>query len=145
MIVDAPRPSFWQPLSEAFTPRSRAQRVTLLLFATVLMGLADLSLTLTFITTSGMIEANPVARLVMQLNHPGYIILWKLATMLVGIGVLYWARRSRGAEIGTWVCCVVMTALSFHWLTFTGEVTATGSDYAQVAAVGDPRFISITP
>jgi len=144
MNVDAPSTRFWQPLSEAFTPRTRSQRVTLLLFATVLMGLADLALTLTFLTSVGMIEANPVARAVMQLNHPGYVVLWKLATMLVGIGLLFWARRYRGAEVGTWVCFVAMAALSYHWLTYA-EVTATEPDYAVMAAVDDPRWISITP
>jgi hypothetical protein len=145
MAVDALQVSFWQPISEACTPRSRSQRVAILLFATVLMGLADLSMTLTFVTTVGMVEANPIARLVMQLNHPGAVVLWKLATMLLGIGVLYWARRHRGAEIGTWVCFVAMAALSFHWLTFAGQVSAMDADYATLAAADDPRWISITP
>jgi hypothetical protein len=145
MHVDTRSAAFWQPLSEALTPRSRSQRVAILLFAIILMGLADLSMTLTFITSVGMVEANPVARLVMQLNHPGYVILWKLATMLVGIGVLYWARRTKGAEVGTWVSFIAMAALSIHWLTFAGQVSTMDADYAVMAAVDDPRWISITP
>jgi hypothetical protein len=145
MTMQAASGSFWQPISEACSPRSRSQRVSILLFATVIMGLADLALTLTFVTTIGMVEANPLARLVMQYNEPGLLVLWKLATMLVGIGVLYWARKNRGAEIGTWVCFMAMAALSVHWLTFTGQVSELESDYAQMAAVDDPRWISITP
>jgi len=145
MSVDAVPVPFWQPLSEACTPRTRSQRVAILLFATVLMGLADLSMTLTFITTVGMIEANPIARLVMELNSPGYVVLWKLATMLVGIGVLFWARMHRGAEIGTWICFAAMAALSIHWLAFAGQVSSMDSDYATLAAADDPRWISITP
>jgi hypothetical protein len=134
----------WLPRSHAFTPHTRATRVTILLIATFLMGLADLALTLEFVTSSGMVEANPIARYVMAHNSTGIVILWKLATMFLGLGILFWARRSKGAELGTWLCFLVMAALSFHWLTYTGAVVME-PDYAQVAEADDPRFISITP
>jgi hypothetical protein len=145
MSVAASRIPFWRPVSQAFTPDSRAQRVTILLFATCLMCLADLALTLTFVTSIGMVEANPLARSVMEHGSPSLVVLWKLTTMAVGLGILFWARRSKGAELGTWICFLVMAALSFHWFSFTGEVTQPDSDYAQIASLDDPRFISITP
>jgi hypothetical protein len=134
----------WLPMSQAFTPHTRGQRVTLLLIATFLMGLADLALTLTYVTSIGMVEANPIARFVMEHGSAALVVLWKLATMVLGLGILFWARRSKGAEVGTWVCFMVMAALSFHWLTYAGAVV-TEPDYARVAEVDDPRFISITP
>jgi hypothetical protein len=133
------------PLREASSPALRSQRVTILLFATCLMGLADLALTLTFVTTVGMLELNPLARSVMEHNSPVLVVAWKLATMVLGLGILYWARRNKGAEIGTWVCFAVMAALSIHWFTFTGAVSSMEADYATMAAVDDPRFISISP
>ena len=143
-VMDA-RPNYWLPVSQAWTPRTRGQRVTILLAATCLMGLADLALTLTFVTTIGMLEANPLARYVMEHNSPSLVVLWKLASMTLGLGILYWARRSRGGEAGTWVCFAVMAALSIHWFTYTGAVAAPDSDYVPMAAMDDPRYISITP
>jgi len=135
----------WLPVSQAFTPSSRAQRVTILLIATFLMCMADLALTLTFVTSIGMVEANPLARSVMEHGSPLLIVLWKLATVVLGLGILFWARRNKGAEVGTWVCFAAMAALSIHWLSYTGAVSSMDSDYARMACVDDPRFISITP
>ncbi len=134
-----------QPLREAATPALRAQRVTLLLAATCLMCLADLALTLTFVTSIGMLELNPLARSVMEHNSPELVVAWKLATMVLGLGILYWARRNKGAEVGSWVCFVVMAALSIHWFSFTGAVSSLETDYATMATADDPRFISISP
>jgi uncharacterized BrkB/YihY/UPF0761 family membrane protein len=133
------------PLREASRPELRSLRVTILLLATCLMCLADLALTLTFVTTTGMLEANPLARSVMEHNSPGLVVVWKLATMVLGLGILYWIRRNKWAEVGSWVCFAVMAALSIHWFTYTGVMASPESEYAAMAAADDPRFISITP
>lgn len=120
-------------------------RVTLLLAATMLVCFFDLALTLTFVTSTGMAEANPLARIVMEHGSPAFVVVWKLATMAVGLGILFWARKSKGAEIGAWGVLAVMIVLSVHWLAFAGEVSEMDSDYGRLSEADDPRWISITP
>jgi len=131
------------PLRDVFTPEVRAQRVLLLLVATALMGLADLAMTLTYVTSVGMVERNPIARLVMDLGHPHFLIAWKLSTMLFGLGVLWYARRTRPAEVAAWLCFLAMTALSVHWLGFTGAVASMTQDYGGFAMAQDPGWVSM--
>jgi hypothetical protein len=134
------------PLADALTPGTRSTRVTILLVATALMCLGDLALTLTFITSVGMIETNPIARAVMALESPAAVIVWKLSTMLLGLGILFFARRFRTAEAAAWVCFFVMAGLSIHWFGFTSAMaTVTSPEYAELVMIDDPRWVSMTP
>jgi Na+/proline symporter len=141
------RPLWWTlaPLAEAFTPEGRGARVVILLGATGIMCLGDLAMTLMYITSIGMSESNPIARAVMEHNSPAFVVVWKLATMGLGLGILFWARRTRVAEVATWVCFLVMAALCVHWLGFTGTVSAFSTEYAALAAADDPQWVSMTP
>src|SRR6266478_4968970 len=59
--------------------KGRSCRVIALLVAVVLMSLGDLHITLTYLTSVGMSEGNPLARWVMGYNNPGLLVAWKLA------------------------------------------------------------------
>jgi hypothetical protein len=141
----APTPWLLPAMARGFSTEGRARRVTLLLAATALMCLGDLSLTLTYVTSMGMVESNPIARAVMEGHSPAFVVLWKLATMAVGLGILFWARRTRGAEVATWLCFLVMAGLCVHWLGFTTAISSLPSEYAAMAALDDPRWVSMTP
>jgi uncharacterized membrane protein YhaH (DUF805 family) len=132
-------------LAQIFAPENRARRVVFLLAATALMCLGDLALTLTYTTSMGMVETNPIARAVMANNSPLFVVLWKLATMVLGLGILFWARRVRAAETAAWLCFFIMVALCLHWLSFATVVSGLPSDYAQLASLDDPRWVSMTP
>jgi hypothetical protein len=138
-------PIFAIPLR--YDPRlsSRSRRVTILLVATALMCLGDLVLTLTYVTSMVMVETNPIARMVMANNSPTFVVLWKLSTMCLGLGILFWARRTRGAEIASWLCFFIMSALCVHWFGFTAAVSHLPSEYAAMASLDDPRWVSMTP
>ncbi len=138
-------PPFWAPapLSLAFTPHVRGCRVVLLLVATAIICVFDLLLTLTFLTNTGMVEANPIARSVMEHGSPLFIILWKLATMTLGLGILYWARRTRGAEIAAWLVLVIMAAVGIHWLSYSGAVVDMDVDYGLLSSADDPRWVGL--
>jgi hypothetical protein len=142
----SPSRSFLMPaaLVQAFSSACRARRVTVLLAATALMCLGDLALTLTYITSMGMVETNPIARAVMASNSPGFVVLWKLATMVLGLGILFWARRTKGAEIAAWLCYVVMCCLCVHWSGFAKAVSDDPLDYSIMASAEDPRWVSMT-
>jgi hypothetical protein len=132
-------------LAQIFSPQRRAQRVTILLIATCLMCLGDLALTMTYVTSMGMVESNPIARAVMTGHSPQFVIAWKLATMALGLGILFWARRTRGAEIAAWLCFLVMVGLCVHWLLFAMAVSDLPLQYAEFSAADDPRWVSMTP
>jgi hypothetical protein len=145
IALSAPSSWFGLALARSFSAEGRARRVTILLVATALMCLGDLALTLTYVTSMGMVENNPIARAVMEHNSPGFVVVWKLATMAIGLGILFWARRTKGAEVATWLCFLIMCALCVHWLGFAMAVSNLSPEYAAMAALDDPRWVSMTP
>ncbi|CAG0962610.1 hypothetical protein PHYC_00809 [Phycisphaerales bacterium] len=142
-VAAAARQAFawFDPLSTAHSPLARSQRVTVLLIGTTIMCLADLYMTLLFVRNVGMIESNPLARLVMSHNSPALVVLWKLALTVFGIGVLFFFRRGRNAEIATWVVFIAMTGLMIHWIGFAQGAAAAAEEYHILALTNDPRWV----
>ena len=130
-------------LTQASRPRVRALRVSLLLLATVLTGVIDLLLTLNYVTSIGMIELNPLARLLMKYDGPSGIVLWKLLTLSLAVGILFRARHRRFAEVAAWCCFLVSIALALRWGWFVVSVTHMAQDYQNSVMVGDPRYVMI--
>jgi hypothetical protein len=114
-----------------------------LLVAVVLLSLGDLYMTLVHVRSVGMFEGNPLARSVMSLNSPVLLSLWKLATIVAAVGILYWVRRSRQGELGAWLCLCVLTWLTLRWATYSDVLAEVGDDLD--AARDDPRFVMVVP
>lgn len=131
------------PLDSVYTPLARSQRVLILLLGTTVMCLADLYMTLLFVQNVGMIENNPLARLVMAHNSPALVVLWKLALTVFGVGVLVFFRRFRAAEIAAWVVFVAMTGLMVHWKGFAQGAAAAAEEYHLLAMTDDPRWVTL--
>lgn len=130
-------------VAEARFAGSRANRVVLLLWAILLMSLGDLALTLTFATSTGMVETNPIARAVMSHGSTAAIIIWKLATVAVCIIILYIFRARRASELAAWICFFVLTALSFHWMGYANRVALLAADQGTIIVSHDPRFVHL--
>jgi len=112
----------------------RALRVTNLVTAATVMQVMDLALTLTFMTTAGMEELNPIAlRIAQDLGSLG-LVTFKLGCMAVMAGGLLWVRHRASAELGAWVCVAVLTMLCVHWVDQIGMVA---SELAPVPAEGE--------
>jgi hypothetical protein len=131
------------PLRDALTPRVRGIRVLLLCLATLCMALGDLMMTLTYVTSVGMVENNPLARAVMEQGSAALVVVWKMTTIALGLGILTWKRHSRAAEIGAWVVFAAMLALSIHWVNFNHAVASMCPEYSHLAMTGDPRWVVI--
>ncbi|MDX2016449.1 MAG: DUF5658 family protein [Planctomycetota bacterium] len=123
-------------------PSARARRVFLLLVAIAIMSAADLALTLIYATTIGMVESNPVARLVMSHNSPELLSLWKLSTFLVAAVILFLARRHRTAELAAWLASVALVWLMLHWAQYVAFIASSPVDMACLAR-NDARFVVI--
>jgi hypothetical protein len=113
--------------------RSRIRRINLVLLAVVLMGLADLAYTLTYMRGSGMVEANPIARKMIEIGSAQQLVLYKLLTLVICCGAIYFCRRTRQAELGAWICCLVMFGLTLHWVNYNSAVQDMADELAIMA------------
>lgn len=125
---------------------ARRRRLYLAMVALVLMGLADLYCTLAYMTTSGMIEVNPVARAMITIGEGPQLILFKIFTMALSCGALFLARENRRSETAAWLCTVVMLALTLHWTSynshapnFTNELTTIALSRGEF----EPRWVKL--
>jgi hypothetical protein len=124
--------------------RSRARRINLVLLAVVLMGLADLAYTLTYMRGSGMIEANPIARAMVEIGSARQLVLYKLLTLVICCGAIYSCRTTKQAELGAWICCGVMLLLTFHWVNYNATVGELSAEFAIMAELSQiPETTSI--
>jgi hypothetical protein len=122
----------------------RPQRVAALLCVVVLLSIGDLYMTLTHLTGIGMLESNPIARMVMSYNSTAAVVSWKCATVLLAVLVLFFYRRTRQAELASWICTVILAALTLHWIRYNHEIHALDPEDAARAARADPRWVAIT-
>lgn len=100
----------------------RAWRVVGLTIAIALMSLVDLYITLLYVRSVGMGEANPLARWVIEHFSPTVLIAWKLLTVTIACGIFGVARRTRAAEVGAWVSCAILVWLTVRWTAYSREV-----------------------
>lgn len=126
-------------------PRRRAWRVTALLVGVVLMSLGDLYMTLEHLTHIGMPEANPFAHAIIQYGSRNGLIAWKLATVLLAVGILFFARRRWSAEVGALFCCGVLTWLTARWMDYSEHLTHVGRDIPELVTGEDSRWVSLPP
>ncbi len=96
---------------------TRSLRVIVLVSITVVLGVLDLALTIHYMGTIGLPEANPLARLLAEIS-PGLLVAGKLALVAINAGLLLALVKQRSAEIGAWVSCIVLVALTIHWTNY---------------------------
>ncbi len=122
------------------TEAVRPRRVALLALAMILMGLADLQLTLTYMRSAGMLELNPLARAMVDLGGAPQLIRFKLFSIAASAGLLYLMRRHSLAERCAWVSCAALLLLTAHWVHYNNNATAIGVASADLA---DHRWVAI--
>lgn len=118
----APAPALAGMLRDERARHRRAWRVVGLTIAIALMSLVDLYITLLYVRSVGMGEANPLARWVIEHFSPAVLITWKLLTIAIACSIFGIARRTRAAEIGAWVSCAVLVWLTVRWTDYSREV-----------------------
>jgi len=123
---------------------ARGRRVTLLVFAMALMGLADLGLTLTYMSTVGMLEANPIARAMIDVGGPRQLVMFKLFTIALSGGILYLLRRHRAAEVCAWLSCAGLLLLCVHWTSYNASLAAAGASIDLGILATDARWVHFT-
>lgn len=90
-----------------------------MLSAVIVLSFADLYFTFIFMTAAGMPEMNPVVRALAEVCDRGSaIVIWKVATLGVCVGLLYIVRRTRTGELGALLAVMVLVWLTARWGTF---------------------------
>lgn len=104
--------------------RTREARVCWLILAIAVLSIADLHMTLVHLTTIGMSEGNPVARLVMSTNSPAMLIAWKLTSVGAACLAFYAGRKKLVGEVAAWFCCAVLIWLTLRWGEYSAELAS---------------------
>jgi hypothetical protein len=95
---------------------NRSERVTWLLGGVIALSLVDLFLTMTYLTTVGMSEGNPIAVWLLHTTDSVWpLALYKLATVAVCVSLLYHNRNKRQSELASWCAMMILVALSVWW------------------------------
>jgi hypothetical protein len=137
---------FWalgEQFRRAADPRSRTVRMVLLLATLVGLSLADLHLTLMYVTSVGMLESNPIARAVMGLGCADILSLWKMGCVALACAIFYAARSSRWAEPAAWFCVLLLVWLTFRWAAYIAEMDSLTSALAMMQETGDPKWVML--
>ena len=94
----------------------RAERVTWLLAGVVGLSMADLFLTISYLTSVGMSEGNPIAVWLLHTTDSVWpLVLYKLATVTVCVSLLYTNRLKRQSELASWCALLILAALAVWW------------------------------
>ena len=123
----------------------RPCRVIALIVTIVLLSLADLYITLVYLHSGGMGEANPVARWIMMHGSPVLLILWKFFTVGLAAAILYATRRTRTAEFGAWVCVLMLTWLTIRWASYSDEIKNMTPTMHVLAEHDQARWVTMSP
>jgi len=100
---------------------SRSRRIALLLVAVWMVGLSDLSLTLTARNIEQFEESNPVAAA--MVHNSSTLAAFKLA-LLVASSVIFLALRKYWfTEAACWFVFAVHIVLAFVWLWYFGQMS----------------------
>jgi hypothetical protein len=94
----------------------RSERVIWLLTGVVILSFVDLFLTISYLTTVGMSEGNPIAVWLLHTTNSVWpLALYKVATVAVCVSLLYFNRRKRQSELASWCAMIILVALSIWW------------------------------
>ena len=133
------------PLAQLTGPEARSRRVLALLACVIVLSAADLYLTTAHLNSAGMAEGNPIARAIIAVNSPALLALWKVATVGLGVWILFAARRSRSGEAGAWLCFGVLCWLMMRWMAYSDEVVALTAHMAHLPELSGGRWVAFTP
>ena len=133
---------WWNRLT---SDEARAYRVVFLLLGIAAMSVGDLILTLTYATSIGMVELNPLARLLMQHATTSYIVTFKLLSVSIACGLLFFTRRARVCELATWAAFFGLFWLTMRWVQYNDAMQHITSD-VHLLVNSEPRnWVEIRP
>ena len=125
--------------------RTRQARVCWLIFAIAVLSIADLHMTLVHLTSIGMSEGNPIARLVMSTNSPAALIAWKMTSVGAACLAFYAGRKKLVGEVAAWFCCAVLVWLTLRWGQYSTELASVCPQLHYMHSVDAGQWVTMTP
>jgi hypothetical protein len=116
----------------------RSERVTWLLSGVIILSLADLFLTISYLTSVGMSEGNPIALWLLQTTNSVWpLVLYKALTVAICVTLLYRTRRKRQSELASWCAMLILVTLSIWWNQYSRyqHLLPTAEDH--IVMIGD--------
>ncbi len=96
---------------------SRSRRILILLAGVWMLNAFDLGFTILAHAQGALLELNPIANLLLAYGTEA-VIAYRLGIVLFGTSLLWWARRHRLTEMGTWLVMVAYVAVALRWHHF---------------------------
>ena len=94
----------------------RSERVTWLLGGVIFLSLADLVLTISYLTSVGMSEGNPIALWLLQTTNSVWpLAIYKAMTVAICVTLLYRTRHQRQSELASWCAMLILVTLVIWW------------------------------
>ena len=94
----------------------RSERVTWLLGGVIFLSLADLVLTISYLTSVGMSEGNPIALWLLQTTNSVWpLAIYKAMTVAICVTLLYRTRHQRQSELASWCAVLILVTLAIWW------------------------------
>ena len=143
-MIQALRRIFFAPKQTPGLAHGRPCRVVALIITIVLLSLADLYISLIYLHSGGMGEANPVARWIMGHGNASLLVVWKLLTVGLAAVILFSARRTRVGEFGAWMCMLMLTWLTIRWAHYADEVRNYTSEIHALTQYDEARWVTMT-
>ncbi len=105
---------------------SRPRRVLVLLTGIIILSLADLVITMVHLKSTGMAEANPIARFVIGFSQsPLSLICFKALSVMICVVLLFKVRRTLQGEIAAWCAMLILSAMSVMWFHYARQYEST--------------------
>ena len=125
------------PVGERCKPGGgRSRRVMALLGAVVLLSLGDLLVTLAYLKSVGLMEANPIAVYLIESTQSAWVLAcFKGLTVGFCATVLFCLRRHREGEIGAWCAAAILVFTALQWHQYAQSVD--GPEAVRLAGASD--------
>jgi hypothetical protein len=118
--------------------RDRSRRVNLLIVGIVLLSLGDLLITVTYLQSTGMLEANPIAGYIIRVTGSVSILAaYKALTVGICVGLLYRLRRLVEGEVAAWCAVSILAFMSLQWYHYARQFDATDLELARSVVLGE--------
>ncbi len=118
--------SFAGALRDGDADERRARRTRFLLAVVVVLSVVDLVLTVGFMKTTGMAEANPLVRALLGVSNSAVALaVFKTLTVVTPVLIVHRFRRFRPGELAAWVSVAGLCVVVIQWVryaTFVGEL-----------------------
>jgi hypothetical protein len=116
----------------------RSERVMWLLGGVIFLSLADLVLTISYLTSVGMSEGNPIALWLLQTTNSVWpLAIYKVFTVAVCVTLLYKTRHLRQSELASWCAVLILVTLSIWWNQYSRYQALLPTAENHIVRIGD--------